>query len=160
MAQQVFEPELADQVAFPIYLQCLITWQLSHGLVPQPIERSDGSTTTARQLLRARDPVIESLQGEVVALLNLLSLYDRGALAKASDQAVAATYVASIFDAMRQSEGSPQTVARTILYNQLAAAGAVRYVAATRCFTIHADALRPALADVPVDILPIYVAMP
>jgi hypothetical protein len=155
VAQRIFDPDLADKAVFSVYLQFLVTWQLSHGLVPQPITRSDGSVTTPRQMLRARYSVIESLQGEVIALFNMFALIDRGALDKVGDESVAATYLASLFDAVRQSEGSPQTVARTIVYNHLAAAGAVRYNPDRRTFSVVTTAFRPAIAALTAETLQI-----
>ena len=200
VAQRIFEPELADLVTFDAYFQFLVTWQLSHGLQVKPIVQADGTTIPVRQALRARYDLIQSLQGEVAALLDALYLTDKGHLQNQTDTAIAATYLASLIDAARLSEGSPQTLAKCIVYNYLAASYAFRYNPDTKTFEIGREALRPtlgklalevlqvlargdyegagrliltygpmpgelrekitAMADLPVDILPAYVAMP
>jgi hypothetical protein len=200
VAQRIFEPELADLVTFDAYYQFLVTWHLSHSLQAQPVEKADGSKVPVRQALRARYDLLSSLQGEVVALLNDLALTDMGVLQSQTDVGIAATYLASLVDAARLSEASPQTLAKCIVYNYLAKTYAFRYDASQKTFAIGKDALRPALAklaeevltvlangdyegagrlilqygpmpgelrekitamgDLPVDILPSYVAMP
>ncbi len=161
VAGRIFEPDMADVVTFDAYFQFLVTWQLSHGMVAKPVEAADKTVRSAQSLLRARFPVIQSLQGEVVALLNFLYLNDKGLLTNGgaataqTEQAMIATYLASLVDSVRISEGSPQTVARTVVYNWLVKAYAFTYKPETHTFEVGREGMRVAVGKLASEALEI-----
>jgi len=200
VARRIFDKKTFMQVTFQAYFDILLAWQFAHGVQASKIERPDGTKTSARKLLRARYQMMELVKGEAIALLNYAYLRDKGVFPKNSDAAMAATFLASFFDAIRLGRASPQTIAKSIVYNYLAKEWVFRYNPSKRTFEVNPPALRPAvrklvaevlqviargdyagagrliiqygiqpgevrdklaeLADLPVDIRPLYVSMP
>lgn len=155
VARRVLTDDLAKKVEFDTYFDFLVAWQLAHAVVPEPLEGAGGITTDVRFQLRGRYAYIEQVKGEVVALLNQFALVDAGVFHAAGDDAVIATYLAGLFDGIRLAGGTPQTMARTIVYNWLARAWAVRYDPGARRFEVNPSALRPAVRGLAAEALEI-----
>ncbi len=156
LAKRVLEAKTLAHLSFDAYFDILLAWQLSHAVVTGPISLPDGTTTTSRQLLRERYTIIEGVKGEALSLWNYLQLADAGHINDKNGEKLAATYLASLFDAARQATDSPQAIARTIVYNVLSSEWVLRYHPMTQTFEVHPPALREAtkkLASEALDIL-------
>lgn len=155
VARRIFNSKLLNQVTFQAYFDILLAWQFAHGVQASNIELSDGTRTTARKLLKARYTLMELVKGEAIALLNYAYLRDKGVFPKNSDAAMAATFLAQFFDAIRLGGGSPQTVAKAIIYNYLAKEWVFRYSPGDRTFEVNPPALQPAVRKLVGEILQI-----
>lgn len=155
LAKRVLDPKSYAQVSFDAYFDLLLAWQLSHAVVTGPIVQSDGTTSTSRQLLRERYTIIEGVKGEALALWNYFQLADLGLVDDKKGEKLAATYLASLFDAARQATDSPQAIARTIVYNHLVREWVLRYQPMTQTFEVRAEALREATRKLAAEALEI-----
>jgi len=155
VSERIFSAKIARQVSFEAYFNVLLAWQFAHGIQATRIEVPGGGRTSARKLLRARYPLMELVKGEAVALLNYLWLSEQGVLPKRSDTAVAATFLVGFFDSMRLGRSSPQTAAKSIIYNYLAKEWVYRYNPASRTFEINAPALKKAVRKLVAEVLQI-----
>ncbi len=155
VAQAIFEPKLARQVSFDAYFNILLAWQFAHGIQASRIEVPGGGRTSARELLRARYPLIELVKGEAIALLNYLWLSEQGVLPKGAETTVAATFLAGFFDSMRLGRSSPQTAAKSIIYNYLANEWVFRYNPSGRTFEVNAPVLKKAVRKLVAEVLQI-----
>ena len=155
VAKRIFAPKLYNKVSFEAYYDILMAWQFAHGVVPGTIQQADGSRTSARNLLQARYTLMELVMGEAIALLNYTWLRDKGELRKRSDEGLAATFLASFFDAARLGASSPQTIAKAIIYNYLAQEWVFRYNASQRTFEVNAPNLGKAVRKLTAEVLEI-----
>ncbi len=155
VARRIFGPKLVGKVSFQAYYDLLLMWQLAHIVEPREIEQRDGSKTTSRKLLQARYTLMNQVLSEVVALLNWFHLRDSGALRGRADESMALTWLASLVDAARLSEGSPQTVSKAILYNYFAQEWVTRYNPGTRTFEVNPPAMRKAVEKLAAELLQI-----
>ena len=155
VAKQIFAPKLYNKVSFEAYYDILMAWQFAHGVVPGTIEQPDGSRTSARKMLQARYTLMELVMGEAIALLNYTWLRDKGELRQRSDEGLAATFLASFFDAARLGASSPQTIAKAIIYNYLAQEWVFRYNASQRTFEVNAPNLGKAVRKLTAEVLEI-----
>ena len=155
VAKQIFAPKLYNKVSFEAYYDILMAWQFAHGVVPGTIEQSDGTRTSARKLLQARYTLMELVMGEAIALLNYTWLRDKGELRQRDDEGLAATFLASFFDAARLGASSPQTIAKAIIYNYLAQEWVFRYNASRRTFEVNAPNLGKAVRKLTAEVLEI-----
>jgi len=155
VARRVFGTKLFNQVTFQAYFDILLAWQFAHGVQAMNIEQPDGSKTTARKLLRARYTLMELVKGEAIALLNYAFLRNKGVFPKNSDAAMAATFLASFFDASRLARSSPQTIAKAVIYNYLAKEWVFRYNPTKRTFEVNPPALQPAVRKLVAEVLQI-----
>jgi hypothetical protein len=137
VANQLFGKKTRKQLSFNAYFNTLLTWQLAHLVVPGSIILPDKSRTTARRQLRERYEIINYLKGEAIALLNYFYLRDQGVFPKNQDQAMAVTYLASLFDTVRLARGTPQSVSKTIMYNYLSQEWVFRYNSRTQTFEVN-----------------------
>ncbi len=155
VARRIFAPKLYNKVSFEAYYDILMAWQFAHGVVPGTIQLPGGKRTSARQLLQARYTLMELVMGESIALLNYTWLRDKGELRKRSDEGVAATFLASFFDAARLGASSPQTIAKAIIYNYLAQEWVFRYNATKRTFEVNPPNLGKAVRKLTAEVLDI-----
>jgi hypothetical protein len=156
LAARVLEVKTLAHLSFDAYFDILLAWQLSHSVVAGPIALPDGTTTSSRQQLRERYTIIEGVKGEALSLWNYLQLADQGHINDKGGEKLAATYLASLFDAARQATDSPQAIARTIVFNFLSSEWVLRYHPMSQTFEVHPPALREAtrkLAAEALDIL-------
>jgi hypothetical protein len=155
VAAHIFDKKLAKQLSFEAYFDFLLAWQLAHSLVPGSIELPGGIQVSARTQLRGRHTFIDGVRGEVIGLLNYFYLVDKGALKKKNPKAMAVTYLTSLFDSARLAEASPQTLAKTIVYNYLAQHWVFRYNPHTTKFEVNAPAMRSAVKKLAAETLEI-----
>lgn len=148
LAKRALTADAQKNLSSDAYLDLLIAWELGHGLVPGPITLADGSSTTARQQLRERYTIIETLQGEAVALWNYLQLADAGLINDKGGKKLAATYLAAVLDSSRLAASQPQAMAKTILFNYLTDRWVFRYKPSARAFEANAAALPEALREI------------
>ncbi len=145
VAKRIFGPDEVGKLSFDAYFDNLLTWQLAHSVVPSDIVLPGGSRTSPRQQLRERYPIVDMVRGEIIALLNYFYLVDKGALSEPQEGQMAVTYLASLMDSVRLTGGSPQTIAKVIIYNYFAREWVVRYNPRSRTFEVNPPALRRAV---------------
>lgn len=155
VAKRIFDKKALKNVSFDAYFDILLAWQVAHGVVPREIILPDGTKTTARQNLRERSVIVDTIKGEVVALLNYLHLMKEGALNTRSPAKLAHTYLASLFDVVRLGVGSPQTIARTIIYNYLVQEWVFRYNPKTQTFEVNPPGMQDAVKKLAAETLEI-----
>jgi hypothetical protein len=155
VAGAIFDKKMAQTVAFDAHFNLLATWELAHALIPKPISLADGSTSTSKQQLRNRHGIIQAVNGETLSLLYYFYLVDKGVLPAKSRRAIASTYLATLFDGSRLAMGSPQTIARVIIYNYLTQEWVVRYNPYGKHFEINPKALRDAVDKLAAETLEI-----
>lgn len=153
VAQQLLPPKAMKQLSFDAYFDILLTWQFAHTLVPDAIVLPDRTTTTSQQQLRERYAIIELLKGEVVALANYFYLAGKGVIGSRDPTKMGYTYLASLFDSARLAAGSPQTVAKTIIYNYLAHEWVFRYNPRTQTFEVNPPAMPAAVRKLAAETL-------
>lgn len=144
MARRIFGKKDQKYLSFDAYFDMLLSWQLAHGIIPGPISLPDGTTTTAQKQLRDRFTIIQAVKGEAVAMVNYFFLADKGLLPSTGASKMAVTYLASLFDSARLAAGSPQTIAKIIVYNYLAQEWVFRYSPRTQLFEVNPPAMRKA----------------
>jgi hypothetical protein len=155
VAARVFGKKMAKELSFDAYFDLLLSWQLAHSLVPGPIELPGGGKVSTRNQLRVRHTFIDSLRGEVIALLNYFHLVEKGALKQRSKNAMAVTYLTNLFDSARLAEGTPQTLAKTIVYNYLARHWVFRYNPHSATFEVNSPAMPGAVRKLAAETLEI-----
>ncbi|MCO4761657.1 MAG: hypothetical protein KC502_09150 [Myxococcales bacterium] len=155
VAKRIFDRKLLRQMTFDAYFDVLLAWQFAHGIQASRIELPGGERTTARKMLRARYPLLELVKGEAIALLNFSWLVDKGVFARTTPEAIGATFLAGFFDSMRLGRSSPQTTAKSIIYNYLAKEWVFRYNPASRTFEVNGAALKGAVRKLVAEVLQI-----
>jgi len=155
IGRRIFDSRTARKVSFNAYYDFLLAWQMAHAVVPGEVSQPSGARLTARHQLRSRYPLINAVKGEVVALLNYLYLLDQGVLRAVDASSVAATYLASLFDTVRLSEGSPQSTAKAIVYNYLTQGWVFRYNPGNRRFEVNPPSLVGAVRKLAAEVLQI-----
>ena len=155
IAKQIFDAKSARKVSFNAYYDFLLAWQMAHAVVPGDVTLPSGVRLTARHQLRGRAPLIDAVKGEVIALLNYLYLLEQGVLRASGASGVTATYLASLFDTVRLSEGSPQSTAKAIVYNYLARGWVFRYNPKDQRFEVNPPALKAAVTELAAEVLQI-----
>lgn len=155
VAKLIFDRKQRKEVSFDAYFNILLAWQFAHDIQASRIEVPGGGRTTARKQLRARYPLVELVKGEAIALLNYTWLAERGVFPKGSESAVAATFLVGFFDSIRLGKSSPQSTAKSIIYNYLAKEWVYRYNPSSRKFEVNAPALKKAVRKLVAEVLQI-----
>ena len=153
LAERIFAPEVAAKVSFDAYFDFLLAWNMAHGVVPDKVELPGGAVTSPRKQLLNRHTFVDGVRGEVVALLNVLYLKEAKALRAPDPVGIVATYLASLFDAVRLGERSPQAVAKIITYGYLAREWVFRYTPRTRKLEVNPPSLQPAVMKLTAEVL-------
>ncbi len=155
VAKHLFSSKTLKKLSFKSYFNTLLMWQLAHQVVPGKIILRDKSRTTARQQLRERYEIINYVKGEAVALLNYFYLSRKGVLPRGRDAQMAVTYLASLFDAVRLAHGTPQSLAKTIMYNYLSHEWVFRYNSRSRTFEVNPPMMHKAVRKLTAEALEI-----
>jgi hypothetical protein len=155
VAEHIFDEETRKKLAFEAYLDVVMTWQLSHTVIPRPIVLSDGTKTTSRNLLRERSNMIEMIKGEALALMNTFFLRDKGVLESKDEEQIAVTYLASLFDSARLAALSPQALTKAVIYNYLAEKWVFRYNPRSQTFEVNPPAMEAAVRKLAAEALEI-----
>jgi len=194
IAERLLCPKRAAEMSAEAFLDLVVMWNLAYSVGSPVIELPGNEVLALAARLKERQNVIDLVRADALALVNAFHLADKGLLPQARADAVACAYVTTIFATVRY--GGDHAMAKTIVYNYLAAEGALRYDPKQGRFTPDPKAvdqaarklavealrlealgdydgagqlivrygLRPAevsqalgrVADVPVDITPIY----
>jgi hypothetical protein len=88
------------RVSFDAFFTHILMHEMVHGLGPHGLERPTGRTTV-REQLGASYPAMEEAKADVVGLLALHRLVDRGVLPKELERSMYATFLASAFRSIR-----------------------------------------------------------
>ncbi len=147
IASRVLVPSQAALVDRDRFIDEVLFHELSHGLGPGRITR-DGRTAEVREFLLDHYPPIEEAKADVVGMLNLLFMMDRGRRDPAGRNSLFATYVAGLFRSARFGTSQAHGAAAAIEFNLLLDAGAITFDPPTGRVRIVFDRMPEALRGV------------
>ena len=143
----------ADQgrVSFDAFFTHILMHELMHGLGPHDI-RVNGRDTTVRQELREASSAVEEAKADVSGLFALQHLVDRGVLDRSYQDAMYATFLASIFRSLRFGLESAHGRGVAVQLNYFLDHGGVT-VTEEGTFAVDAARIRQNVADLTRDIM-------
>jgi hypothetical protein len=124
LAQHVMDPAQARQASAEGYMASTVMHEISHGLGPA-FSRRAGKEVDIREAMGASFSGLEEAKADVVGMLGLKWLIDRGVLTKERLEEYYASYVAGIFRTVRFGTGEAHGRAEMMEFNYLTSQGAI-----------------------------------
>jgi hypothetical protein len=124
LATKVMDAAQAKQASAEGYLAIVVMHEISHGLGPAFVRR-DGKQTDIREAIGPTYSGLEEAKADVVGMLGLNWLIDRGVLSKNRREEYYASYVAGIFRTVRFGTGEAHGRAEMMEFNYLSEQGAI-----------------------------------
>jgi hypothetical protein len=140
---RVLEPELAAVVGSRAFFTEVVMHELAHGLGPRAVHGTDTASSVA---LGPSYSAIEEAKADVVGVLSLAELADRGIYTQEFLREVYATAVASLFRCVRFGIGEAHGMGCAVQLRAFLDAGAIT-VGDDGRFGIDFARIRPAYAD-------------
>ncbi len=147
IAEHVLVPSQASLLGRDEFVDEVLFHELSHGLGPGRITK-DGRTAEVREFLLEHYPPIEEAKADVVGMVNLLYMIEKGRKDPATRDALFATYVAGLFRSVRFGTAEAHGAAAATEFNLLLDAGALTFDSATGKVRIVFDRMPMALREV------------
>jgi hypothetical protein len=122
IAARVLEPELADGVSPRAFFTSVVMHELAHGLGPRTVH---GSETPASVALGPAWSAVEEAKADVVGVLSLAELTDRGVYTEEFLRQVYASSVANLFRCVRFGTGEAHAKGCAVQFQGLLDAGAI-----------------------------------
>jgi hypothetical protein len=151
IANVALAPADRQHVVFDAFFTHILMHELMHGLGPHNI-RVGGRETTVRQELKETYSAIEEAKADVSGLWALQYLVDKGSLAKAMQDTMYTTFLASAFRSIRFGVNEAHGRGMALQLNTLLDAGAFR-VAADGTFSVDASRIRDAVTALTRDLM-------
>jgi hypothetical protein len=124
MAKLVMDPGQATKVTGEGYLATTILHEIAHGLGPT-FARVNGKQVDIREAIGASYSGLEEAKADVVGMLCLQWLMDKGYVPKEKAGEYYISYVADLFRSMRFGAGEAHSTAETMEFNYLSEQGAI-----------------------------------
>ncbi len=124
LAAKVMDPAQAKQASADGYMASTLMHEICHGLGPA-FSRVNGRQTDIRQAIGGLFGGLEEAKADVVGMLALKWLVDKGALPKNRLEEYYASYVAGIFRTTRFGTGEAHGRAEMMEFNYLSEQGAI-----------------------------------
>ncbi|HEY3043222.1 MAG TPA: hypothetical protein VGJ39_04320 [Vicinamibacterales bacterium] len=124
LAERVMDPAQAKRASAEGYLAWVVMHEISHGLGPA-FARRDGKPMDIREAIGGTYSGLEEAKADVVGMLGLNWLIDKGVLPKDRREEYYASYVAGIFRTVRFGTGEAHGRAEMMEFNYLSEQGAI-----------------------------------
>jgi hypothetical protein len=124
MAKLVMDPAQATKVTGEGYLATTILHEIAHGLGPS-FARVNGKQIDIREAIGASYSGLEEAKADVVGMLCLQWLMDKGYVPKEKAGEYYISYAADLFRSMRFGAGEAHSTAETMEFNYLSEKGAI-----------------------------------
>jgi len=151
IAERLLCPKRAAELSAQAFLDLVLMWNLAYSVGSPTLELPGGEVLALAARLKERQNVIDLVRADALALVNGFHLAEKGLLPRARADAVACAYVDTIFATVRY--GGDHAMAKTIVYNWLAAEGALRYDPKQGRFTPEPAAVDQAARKLAVEAL-------
>lgn len=116
IVSRVLSEKDRDRVTFDAYFNHILMHEVSHGLGPGNITL-DGRKTSVNVELKDHYSMIEECKADVLGMLNLQYLIDRGAMPQSLEDSLYATYLGGMFRTIRFGIGDPYSDSAIIQIN-------------------------------------------
>ena len=152
IVNEILAPEPLKNVSFNAYFTHVLMHEVSHGLGPGILKRSDGSETTVRNELKECYSVIEECKADVLGILNYLYLIDKGVFANDPKYTALSTYLGGMFRSIRFGINEAHGGGVAIQFNYFIEKGGF-LTDANGKLTIDAAKLEKAIKELAADVL-------
>ncbi len=124
-AKIVMSPDQAAKISGEAYLATTMMHEIAHGLGPA-FARVDGKQVDIREAIGPTFSGLEEAKADIVGMLCLQWLMDKGYLPKSKADEYYISHVADLFRSIRFGAGEAHSTAETMEFNYLSEQGAVR----------------------------------
>jgi hypothetical protein len=152
IAARLISKDQLDLVTFDAYFNEVLFHELSHGLGPGTIMKSDGTKSEVRMELREFYSAIEEAKADVVGLWNILYMIDIGSIDKRMENEELVTYVAGEFRAARFGLHEAHGMGVVSQYNFMKEKRAITTGSDER-FKVRLELMRDSLRDLATELL-------
>ena len=152
ISRVVLAPPEQKLVSFDAFFTHILAHELMHGLGPHHIV-VNGRETNVRQELKELYSAIEEAKADMTGLFALQFLIDKGLLDKKMEQEMYATYLASMFRAVRFGVNEAHGKGVAIQFNVLCDEGAIVYNESAETFSIDSARIKQAVRKLTGDLL-------
>ncbi len=153
LSREVVAEDQNVEVTFGSYFDLFIATELARSIRPAK-SVPDGQEKTK---LRQRILVIEETFSDVVGLLTLMTLSEKGLMDKRSYASLGATFITQAFRVLRFDEEGVHGVAKALAFNFMARKKAFLYDPTTRRYRVDLDRLKPAAEALVRELAPILI---
>ena len=126
MAKLVMDPKQTSKVTADGYMATTLMHEIAHGLGPT-FARSPNKVVDIREAIGAGYSGLEEAKADVVGMMDLQWMMDKGYLPKEKAEEYYITYVADLFRSMRFGAGEAHSNGETMEFNYLSEQGAIRF---------------------------------
>jgi hypothetical protein len=152
MTKFVMDPEQAKQVTGEAYLATTLMHEIAHGLGPA-FARVDGKQVDIREAVGPMFSGLEEAKADIVGLVDLQWMMDKGYLAKENAPSYYISHVADLFRSMRFGAGEAHSNGETMEFNYLSEQGAIRRDARTGRYSVDMTKCPAAVAALAKELL-------
>jgi hypothetical protein len=153
MTKLVMVPEQATKVTPDAYLATTLMHEIAHGLGPA-FARVDGKQIDIREAIGPKFSGLEEAKADIVGLLCLQWMMDKGYVPKTNAPDYYISHVADLFRSMRFGAGEAHSTGETMEFNYLSEQGAIRREASGR-YSVDMDKIPGAVAALAKELLEI-----
>ncbi len=153
IAAQVLDPSQVDYVVFDAYFNNTLMHELSHGLGPGTIKRSDGTETTVNRELKDLYPAIEEAKADILGLYCTKILHKEGFFEKGMDTKGYVSFLPGFFRAIRFGASSAHANANMMEFNFFREQGAISLDSQSGKFRVHLDKMPAAVEAMAKELL-------
>jgi hypothetical protein len=153
MAKLIMDPVQAAKVTGEGYLATTLMHEIAHGLGPT-FSRVNGKQVDIREAIGASYTGLEEAKADVVGMMDLQWMMDKGYISKDKAEEYNVSYVADLFRSMRFGAGEAHSTAETMEFNYLSEQGAIRRDASGR-YAVDESKIAGAVASLAKELLEI-----
>jgi hypothetical protein len=150
----VMDPSQQTQISFDAFFTHILCHELMHGLGPHNI-KVDGRETNVRKELKELYSAIEEAKADITGLWALQYLIDKGAIDRAMERDLYATYLASSFRSVRFGITEAHGKGQAMQFNYLVDEGGFKMDQAAGTFSVDASKIKDAVRKLATEILTI-----
>lgn len=152
IANHLISKDQLPLVTFQAYFNETLFHELSHGLGPGTIIKSDGTKSEVRLELKEFYSAIEEAKADIVGLWNIIYMIDTGIIDKSIENEEYVTYVAGKFRSARFGLHEAHGLGVVLQYNFLKEKGVI-YQDLDGRFVVNLDAVRDGVRDLANELL-------